>query len=83
MSIWLGPRYSVVNGQYPKLYPTIVAQLNVIQGEFVVERNFRCFSNDKWVDTTCHKEETKQSKQELYEVVELSFESNSAKTTKE
>jgi len=52
MSIQFGPSYSVVNGYYPKLYSTIVAQSNVIQGEskeiFVAS----------WVDTTCHKRET-------------------------
>jgi len=60
---------------------TIVAQLSVIHGEFAFERNFCCFLNDKWVDTTCHKGEMEQTK--LYEVVELSFVSSSMQTTKE
>jgi len=42
----------------PKLYPTTIAQLSMTQGEFVFERNFCCFQDDKCVETTCHKENT-------------------------
>jgi len=43
MSIQFEPCYSVVNGKYPKLDPTIVAQSRVTQIEFAFKRNFRCF----------------------------------------
>jgi len=33
----------------------IVTQSSMMQEEFAFGRNFCCFSDNKWVDTTCHK----------------------------
>jgi len=81
MSIQIEPHYSVVNGY---AYPTIVALLSVIQGEFAFERNFIVSWTINGLILPVIKERwNKQSQQKLYEVVELSFMSSSIQTTKE
>ena len=44
------------------LHPTIVAQLSVILDKFAFEKNFCCFLDDNYTDTTCNKGKTEQRK---------------------